>query len=58
MVDSFAHYIIEKYEVLDLHMDSRKETPTKIPIAERILNANHVRWREAIREDGEIGILV
>lgn len=49
MVSNFAHYIIEKYEVLDMKMDSESQGEEKVSITERIINANHVKWREAIR---------
>jgi len=39
-------------------MDNDKRGEEKVSITERIMNANHIKWREAIREDGEIGILV
>ena len=61
VLDEFAHYIIAKHEVLTMQYhddEDGHDHKQEVSIMQRILQSNKVKWREAIREDGEIGILV
>lgn len=58
---------MEKYELIHMNMiDGREDTQDpqtgeiteKVSIADKIANSNNVRWREAVREDGQIGVLL
>jgi hypothetical protein len=51
----FTNYILEKYELLSLHANTSEN---KISLTDRIANSNQVKWREAVRDDGQIAILV
>lgn len=61
--ESFADYILEKHEVLSLvfgQSNSKKysEDEPLIDIMERIKNSKSVKWRQALREDGESAIIL
>lgn len=58
----FAHFIIEKHEVLKMEMKrghNRKSIQnSEVSILDQIIMAKSVSWREAVREDGQKGILI
>ena len=45
VLEEFAHYIIEKYEILKMEVGDEESPRKRIPITQRILNSNKVRWR-------------